>query len=69
MDSWEWCLRQPLRREHRPPWYQRPAQESQAFSEDTLWFRRNTPHIEPKIFDRISERVARDPSAASVAVQ
>eukprot|EP00974_Lingulodinium_polyedra_P064038 6185474-Lingulodinium_polyedra.AAC.1 len=36
MDSWGWCLRHPLRREHRPQWYQRPAQGSQAFSEDTL---------------------------------
>eukprot|EP00974_Lingulodinium_polyedra_P102348 9910926-Lingulodinium_polyedra.AAC.1 len=47
MDSWEWCLQHPVRREKRPAWYQRPAQELQVFSEDALWFRRNSPHIEP----------------------
>eukprot|EP00974_Lingulodinium_polyedra_P090135 8741107-Lingulodinium_polyedra.AAC.1 len=47
MDSREWCRRHPLRRGQRPPWFQRPAKELQVFAEDALWFRRNSPRIEP----------------------
>eukprot|EP00974_Lingulodinium_polyedra_P014826 1434554-Lingulodinium_polyedra.AAC.1 len=69
MDSWEWCRGHPLRHSRRPQRFQRPAREQQYFTEDTPWFRRNSPHIEPQLLDGILEQVRRSPSVASVAVQ
>eukprot|EP00974_Lingulodinium_polyedra_P018026 1746204-Lingulodinium_polyedra.AAC.1 len=58
MDSWDWRRRYRARHGQRPSWFHRPAQELQAFTEDALWFRRNSPHIETRILDRILEQAS-----------